>query len=124
MDLTIIDKPVKENVVVDFLSRLTSHVGNEEVVDDQLPNEHLFSISVLSPWFFDIESYLVSWRFPPNLSSMEKIKIVMKISPFTWIGENIFILGPDQILRRCVREEEVFDILSHVIMVLVEVIFL
>eukprot|EP00253_Pinus_taeda_P014512 PITA_14512 len=41
----------------------------------------------------------------------EKRKIVRKSTPFTWIGGNLFKLGPDHILRRCVREEEVFDIL-------------
>lgn len=34
-----------------------------------------------------------------------------KSAPFTWIGGNLFKLGPDQILRHCVREEEVFEIL-------------
>jgi len=50
-------------------------------------------------------------QFPPNLSSKEKSKIVRKSTPFTWIGGNLFKLGLDQIMRRCVREEEVFDIL-------------
>ena len=59
-DLTIVDKPSKENVVVDFLSRLTLPTGEEGMVDDQLLDEHLFTISVLSPWFVDIENYLVS----------------------------------------------------------------
>jgi len=71
----------------------------------------LFAISILSPWFADITNYLVSIQFPPNLPSREKSKIIMKSAPFTWIGGNLFKLGPDQILRRCVREEEVFDIL-------------
>ena len=53
-DLTIIDKPGKENVFADFLSRLDLPVGEEGMVDDQLPDEHLFSISSLSPWFDDI----------------------------------------------------------------------
>jgi len=39
------------------------------------------------------------------------MKIVRKSAPFTWIGGNLFKLGPDEILRRCVREEEVFGIL-------------
>lgn len=32
--------------------------------------------------------------------------------PFTSMGGNLFILGPYQLLRICVREEEVFDVLS------------
>eukprot|EP00253_Pinus_taeda_P019468 PITA_19468 len=50
-------------------------------------------------------------KFSPHLSSKEKSKIVRKSARFTWIGGNLFKLGPHQILRRCVREEEVFDIL-------------
>jgi len=53
-DLTIVDKPGKENVVADFLSRLDLPAGEEGMVDDEMPDEHLFSISVLSPWFVDI----------------------------------------------------------------------
>ena len=111
-DLTIIDKLGKENVVANFLSRLTLPAGKEEIIDDQLPDEHLFSISVISPWYADIANYLVVGRFPPNLSSKEKRNIVKKSVPFTSIGRNIFRLGPDQMLRRCVGEEDVFDILS------------
>eukprot|EP00253_Pinus_taeda_P014367 PITA_14367 len=110
-DLTIVDKPSKENVVANFLSRLDLPAGEEGTVDDQMPDEHLFAISILSPWFADIANYLVSAKFPPHLSSKEKSRIVRKSASFTWIGGNLFKLGPDQILKRCVREEEVFDIL-------------
>ena len=58
--MTIVDKLGKENVVVDFLSRLDLPTGEEGMVDDQMPDEHLFAISVLSPWFADIANYLVS----------------------------------------------------------------
>ena len=57
--------------------------GEEEMVDDQLPDEHLFSILVLPPWFDDIANYLVSAQFPPNFPSKEKSKIVRKSVPFT-----------------------------------------
>jgi len=59
-DLTIIDKPGKENVVAEFLSRVNLPAGEEVMVDDQMPDEYLFAISVLSPWFNDIANYLVS----------------------------------------------------------------
>jgi len=50
----------KENVVADFLSKLDLPTGDEGIVDDQMPDEHMFAISVLSPWFADIANYLVS----------------------------------------------------------------
>lgn len=52
-DLTIVDKPGKENFAAYFLSRLALSVDEEGMVDDQLPDEHLFIISTLSTWFFD-----------------------------------------------------------------------
>lgn len=61
-DLTIIDKPSEENVVAHFLSRVNL-LGGEGMVDDQMPNEHLFAISILSPWFFDIANYLFQHSF-------------------------------------------------------------
>ena len=53
-DLKIVDKPQKENVVADFFSKLVLPVGEEGIVDDQMLDEHLFSISTLIPWFDDI----------------------------------------------------------------------
>jgi len=102
--LTFIDKPGKENVVTNFLYRLDPPTGAEGMVDDQIPDKHLFSISVFSQWFVDKENYLVLTQFPPHLSSKENSKIMWKGAPFTWIGGNLFKLGPNQILRRCVRE--------------------
>lgn len=99
--LTIIYKRRKENVGANFLLRLTLPAENEEMVDDQLPNEYLFAILVISPWFADIANCLVSRRFPPNLSSKEKSKIVRKNAPFTWIGGNIFRLELDEVIRIC-----------------------
>jgi len=43
--------------------------------------------------------------------SKEKSGIIRKSAPFTWIRGNLFKLGLDQIMRRCVSEEEFFDIL-------------
>eukprot|EP00253_Pinus_taeda_P034267 PITA_34267 len=101
-----------DHAAIRYLMNKPDVNAREDVtVDDQMPDEHLFAISVLSPWFADIANYLVSAQFPPHLSSKEKSKIIRKSASFTWIGGNLFKLGPDQILRHCVREEEVFDIL-------------
>ena len=45
LDITILDKSNKHNVVVDFLSKLT-HDVDRDLVDDAFLNENLFSISV------------------------------------------------------------------------------
>lgn len=120
-DLTIIDKPRRENVVAYFLSKSVFPTGEEGMVDDQLSYEHLLAILVLTLSFSDIANYLVAAQFPPNLSSKEKRRIIRKGTPFTWIGHNIFKLCLNQILRRCVMEEEFSTSFWHVMMGLGEI---
>eukprot|EP00253_Pinus_taeda_P019666 PITA_19666 len=73
-DITIVDRPRKENVVVDFLSRLKT---NENIpVDDSFSDEYLFAVSAHSPWYADIANYLVAGKLPSHLSHREKRKII------------------------------------------------
>ena len=52
-DITIIDRPGKENVVADFLSCFTNSDDNLPV-EDSFPDEHLFAFSSYSPWYVDV----------------------------------------------------------------------
>jgi hypothetical protein len=109
-DITIVDRPGKENVVADFLSRLT--VNDDNPVDDSFPDEYLFAVSAHSPWYADIANYLVAGKLPSHLSYREKKSIVHQSARYSWIGGYLFNTGPDQEIRRCVREDEVYDILK------------
>ena len=42
--ITILDRPGKQNTVADFLSRL-QNIKDDTPVEDQFPDEYLFSIS-------------------------------------------------------------------------------
>ena len=42
-DITIIDKPRKENGVAEFVSRLTNNIDNSPV-EDSIHDEHLFAV--------------------------------------------------------------------------------
>ena len=53
-NITIIDRPRKYNLIVDFLSRLI-HIG-----DNALVNEIPFSISTYTPWYVDVANYIVT----------------------------------------------------------------
>jgi hypothetical protein len=58
-DITILDKPGKDNAMVDFLYRITAN-ENEPLVEDGFPDEHLFVVSPISPWFPYIANILVA----------------------------------------------------------------
>lgn len=110
-DITIIDKLGKSNVVANYLSRL--HIANEDLtpIEDTFSDEHLFHIETHTPWYADIENYLAANRMSPHFSHKDRRKLAEKIFHYSWIDNNLFYTGPDHIMRRCVREDEIYDIL-------------
>ncbi len=70
-DITIIDKPSKENVVADFLSRLQTP-DDPATIEHSFPDEHLFLFSAQNPWYADIANYLTTRKTPPHCSTKEK----------------------------------------------------
>ena len=55
-NIIVLDRPGRENQVADFLSRL-HNTGEVVPVSDSFPDEHLFAISVITPWYADIANY-------------------------------------------------------------------
>ena len=90
-DITIIDKPGKENVVADFLSRL--HIPDDPTaIDDSFPNEHLFILIAQNPWYADIANYLTTGRTSPHFSAKERRLLVEKSFNFHGSLDSCFIL--------------------------------
>jgi hypothetical protein len=108
--ITVVDRPGKENVVADFLSRLKPN--DDTPVHDSFPDEYLFAVSSHSPWYADIANYLVAGKLPPHLSYREERRIIQQSARYSWISGCLFHTGPDQEIQRCIREDEVYDILK------------
>jgi hypothetical protein len=70
-NITIIDRPGKDNQVADFLSCL-NNPGESVPVADSFPDENLFSISSKSPWFADVANYLTTGKLPKTLFTMRE----------------------------------------------------
>ena len=70
LDITIVYKPGKDNVVVDFLSRMDN---NDECtpIEDSFPDEHLFVVYTKPFWYADIANYLATGKVPPHFSYRE-----------------------------------------------------
>ena len=110
-DITIKDRPSKENPVADFLSRMPKPTDTE-AVEDLFPDEHLFAVTTKTPWYADIANYLAIGKLPKHLSLNERKQIIHCSTHFSWIGGYLFHTGADMKIRRCVREDEVYDILK------------
>ena len=109
-NIIFLDRLGKENLVVDFISHI-NHEGDLILVDDSFLDENLFSISINTPWFTDMENYLATRKLPAHLSPHEKRRIITQSDNYSWVGHDLFHSGPDLIIRRCVREYEIEEIL-------------
>jgi hypothetical protein len=109
-NISILDRPGKKNLVVYFLSHI-KHEGDDIPIDDSFLDEHLFPLSVNSPWFADMENYLATRKLSSHLSPHEKRRIITQSVNYSWVGHDLFRTFPDLIIRRCVREDEIPEIL-------------
>jgi hypothetical protein len=105
-NIIVLDQPGNDNVVVDFLSRIQNE-DDDILVDDSFLDKNLFSLYVNTPWFANMEKYLATRKFPSHLSPHEKRKIISHTANYSWVGHDLFCIGHDLIICRCVREDEV-----------------
>ena len=107
----MIDRLGKENRVAYFLSHLNTK-GENVPVFDKFPDEHVFALATHPPWFADIANYLDTGELPQHLSCKEKQRIIRLSATYSWMGGDMYKTDPDLIIRQCVREDEMHDILK------------
>ncbi|RVW35038.1 Transposon Tf2-11 polyprotein [Vitis vinifera] len=112
-NLQIRDKKGVENVVADHLSRLViAHDSHGLPINDDFPEESLMSIEV-APWYSHIANFLVTGEVPSEWSAQDKRHFFAKIHAYYWEEPFLFKYCVDQIIRKCVPEQEQSGILSH-----------
>ncbi|KAL6338382.1 hypothetical protein AAG906_018753 [Vitis piasezkii] len=112
-NLQIRDKKGVENVVADHLSRLViAHDSHGLPINDDFPEESLMSIDV-APWYSHIANFLVTGEVPSEWSAQDKRHFFAKIHAYYWEEPFLFKYCADQIIRKCVPEQEQSGILSH-----------
>eukprot|EP00253_Pinus_taeda_P005550 PITA_05550 len=62
-------------------------------------------------YFINIANYLSSGKFPTQFTSKQRKKIVRESSRYSWVNGDLFYTGSDIMIRKCVREDEILDIL-------------
>ncbi|RVW28991.1 Pro-Pol polyprotein [Vitis vinifera] len=112
-NLQIKDKKGVENVVADHLSRLNiAHDTHGLPINDDFPEESLMLVEEV-PWFAHIANYLVTGEIPSEWSSQDKKNFFAKVHAYYWEEPFLFKYCADQIIRKCVPEQEKHGILSH-----------
>nr|CAN77500.1 hypothetical protein VITISV_032143 [Vitis vinifera] len=112
-DLQIRDKKGVENVVADHLSRLVlAHNSHVPPINDDFPEESLMLLTK-TPWYAHIANYLVTGEVPSEWKAQDRKHFFAKIHAYYWEEPFLFKYCADQIIRKCVPEEEQQGILSH-----------
>ncbi|XP_008245146.2 PREDICTED: uncharacterized protein LOC103343257 [Prunus mume] len=114
-DLEIRDKKGCENVVADHLSRIVIEEQGEAVLplNETFPDEQLFVAQVKEPWYADFVNYLACGVLRNDLTYQDKKKFFSMVKHYVWDEPFLFKHCPDQLIRRCVPEEEQESILRH-----------
>ena len=110
-DLEIKDKKGVENVVADHLSRIPNAPIETLPINEDFPDEHIFTMCK-EPWYADIANYLATGQTPSNWSGQDKYRFMKQVRFFFWDEPYLFKYCPDQIIRRCLSEDEHHSVLT------------
>ena len=113
-DVEIKDKKGTENLVADHLSRLEG-TRDDVPMNDEFPDEKLFIIKDKRavPWFADYVNYLVAKVIPPEFNYQKKKRFFAHLKHYYWEEPILYRHCADQVIRRCVPEDEMHSILDH-----------
>ena len=110
-DLEIKAKKGTEYLVADHLSRLEGPSKEIQINDDFL--DETIEDKDPVPWFADFENYLVVRVVPLEFSYQQKKRFFALLKHFYWEEPILYKHCVDQVIRRCVLEEEMESILNH-----------
>ena len=113
-DFLIIHTLGKEHAITDFLSRTDSREPLEGVFD-QLLDTNLFEVQglVFDSWYDQLLMFLTDGILLEKLIVDRRRKFALKSKPFLIIAGALYKKGIDQIIRRCVLDEEQQEVLSE-----------
>jgi hypothetical protein len=110
-DFEIVVKPGRMNKGLDHLSRL-EHGEERTSLEDTLPDAQLLAIRKIDDHFTEIVEFLSTRMALSEYTITQKKELVVRAVDFSLIVGQLYKMGPDEILRRCVMEEEIPLILA------------
>ena len=110
-DVEIKDKRGIENTVADHLSRLTHDTESADLpLTDAFPDEHLLAVSQ-EPWYASICNFLAAGIVPNFWSKQDCRRFMHEVKYFFYDDPYLYKYCQDQIVRRCVPDNEIQDII-------------
>ncbi|GJW06702.1 putative nucleotidyltransferase, ribonuclease H [Tanacetum coccineum] len=89
----------------------------EEEITDEFLDEHLMILKAElnndEPWYADYINYIVGKIIPPNWTPEKRRRFFSQVKYYFWDEPYAFKLCSDNVMRRCVAGNEIFEILAH-----------
>ena len=99
-------------MVADHLSQLVPKSTSHGLpIGDSFPDEQLFAL-VHCLWYADIVNYLVTGQIPPQWTSQQKNNFLADIKKYYFDDPFLFKYCPDQLMRRCVPNDDQIGVLT------------
>ena len=77
------------------------------IIEESFPDENIFFISTFDPWYRDILIYLQTLKYPVAFLWEGRRKLRICAKNYLIIGDTLYCMGVDFVLRRCLTHEEV-----------------
>ncbi|KAL7616929.1 hypothetical protein Lser_V15G02518 [Lactuca serriola] len=110
-DLEIKDKSGAKNLVADYLSHLNV-TGSSSPILDEFLDEHRFYLSNTIPWYADIVNFVVTKEITYTFTRYQKAKLNSDSTYYVLDDPYLWKYCPNQLLQRCVHQNEVELILK------------
>jgi hypothetical protein len=113
-DIEIWDRKDFENLVANHLSLLIVDYNEDTLpIAKTFPNEQLMHVpQIYTTWFADIVNYLVTGQMHAHWTKQDRLKLLAKVKHFLWDNPYLFKYCPDQIIRRCIPENDQSSVIS------------
>ena len=69
-------------------------------------------VSISEPWFADLVNFLTTRRYPRTMNKPARERLTAAAKTYIWDDPYLWKTCPDNIIRRCVSEDEVASILN------------
>jgi hypothetical protein len=105
-DFEIVVNPGRMNKGPDHLSRL-EHGDEPTSLEDTLSDAQLMDIIKVDDHFSEIVQFLSTRIAPRKYIVIQKKPLVVRAADFSLIDGQLYKMGPNEIMRRCVMEAEI-----------------
>lgn len=109
------DRKGAENQMKDYICRLESwsHVAEDDSIREKFPDEQFLALSVtVLPWYLNIINLIMSGVYPPNAINQQIKRLYYESSFYIRDEPFLFKQGPNRVIKRCIPECEVQQILE------------